>query len=89
MHSNIEKALNGVDIKDGGPEMEQFRKFKAERIDAAGITPFRTEWRIAAPDLSLAGSVDFVGLDQDNNAVIMDWKRSKNLSSPFQKNNAK
>lgn len=59
--------------------MRMFLDFKANVIDADGITPIRTEWRIAAPDLSLAGSVDFIGQCRDGRLVIMDWKRSKKL----------
>ena len=62
------------------PEMDGFVKFKAEVIDSADITPFRTEWRIAADDKSIAGSVDFVGKLPDGTYCLMDWKRSKGLA---------
>jgi RecB family endonuclease NucS len=80
MHLEIEKFFNGVPQKSTCLEMEKFHKFNLDHIVARGITPYRTEWRIAAPDLGLAGSIDFVGKDNEGNYIIMDWKRSKNLS---------
>jgi hypothetical protein len=45
------------------------------------MVPFRTEWRIAADDLGVAGSVDFVGKFDDGTYALIDWKRSKDLGS--------
>jgi len=78
MHSNIERVLNHLPSSDL-PEMSQFRDFQREVILARNITPFRTEWRIAAPDIGLGGSVDFVGRLPGGGFVLMDWKRSKNI----------
>jgi ATP-dependent exoDNAse (exonuclease V) beta subunit len=63
------------------PELLQFLEFKKEVLDATSIKPFRTEWRIHAADINIAGSVDFVGKTANNEYIIIDWKRSKNLSS--------
>jgi len=81
MHYNIERMLNGYGAVsyDKLPEMKQFSDFYEQVITAQAIQPYRTEWRIAAPDLSLAGSVDFVG-KLESGYVICDWKRSKKLS---------
>lgn len=79
MHANIENFLNNRDIAEAIPEFGQFLCFIDEVIKPRGIQPYRTEWRIAAPDLSLGGSVDFVGAKPDGTYVLMDWKRSKNL----------
>jgi ATP-dependent exoDNAse (exonuclease V) beta subunit len=79
MHWNIEHYLNDVAIAPRIPEFQQFLQFHADVIQARKIRPYRTEWRIAAPDLSLGGSVDFVGRREDGSYVLMDWKRSKNL----------
>jgi hypothetical protein len=79
MHWNIEHYLNEVAVTPTIPEFQQFLKFHADVIQARGIRPYRTEWRIAAPDLSLGGSVDFVGRKGDGTYILMDWKRSKNL----------
>lgn len=45
------------------------------------MEPFRTEWRIAADDIGVAGSVDFVGKFSDGTYALIDWKRTKNLQS--------
>ena len=86
MHYNIERYLNGLQPASSAdlPEMTMFHDFYNEvlmggPVGAPAIKPFRTEWRIAAPDLSLAGSVDFVGTTAANEYVIIDWKRSKKL----------
>ena len=84
MHYNIERYFNNLAPAINLPEMEQFLKFKEEIIEKNNITPYRTEWRIAAPDLSLAGSIDFVGLLPDGTYVLMDWKRSKDLHFKLQ-----
>lgn len=81
MHWNIERHLNDLEITAAIPEFKQYLQFYHDNILAAKIRPYRTEWRIAAPDLGLGGSVDFVGQREDGSFVLMDWKRSKNL--PF------
>lgn len=80
MHSNIERILNDLDPLDMSPELDQFSEFYEDIILGQDMSPHRTEWRVAAPELSLAGCVDFVGKHRDGSYVIMDWKRSKNLS---------
>ena len=79
MHYNIERYFNGLIPAIDTPEMDQFFKFHQEVMQTANIKPYRTEWRICDPVLSLAGSVDFVGVLPDGTYVIVDWKRSKNL----------
>lgn len=70
-------------------EIPKFLRFYDEVIKAKGIQPFRTEWRIAAPDTNLAGSIDFVGRFADGTFALIDWKRSKaledNLSNKYGK----
>ena len=82
MHYNIERFFNNlqpatVDL----PEMNQFFNFKRDIIDSQGIKAYRTEWRIAAPEIGIAGSVDFIGQAMDGSYVIIDWKRAKALES--------
>lgn len=81
MHYNIERYFNGLDISQESPEIKQFLKFQQSQMRSLGVAPFRTEWRVCAPDLSLAGSVDFVGSLDDGTFVIIDWKRSKKLQT--------
>ena len=61
--------------------LQHFDQFYNEVVVKRGIEPWRTEWRIAAPDISLGGSVDFVGKCLDGTYAIIDWKRSKNLEA--------
>ena len=46
-----------------------------------GITPYRTEWSIGAPDLSLGGTVDFAGRAQDGTLVLVDWKGTSRMET--------
>jgi len=59
------------------PEMTKFHKFREEVLDPAGVTPWRTEWRVCNPSVSVAGSIDFVGKLPDGTYCIVDWKRSQ------------
>jgi hypothetical protein len=79
MHYNIELFFNDMTPADSLIEFKQFLDFHKGHMLPRGVEPYRTEWRIAAPEYSLAGSVDFVGLLPDGTYCIMDWKRSKNL----------
>lgn len=81
MHYNIERLLNKLEPSRDLPEIQQFESFYKGIIVGKGIEPWRTEWRIAAPDLSLGGSIDFVGKCADGTYAILDWKRSKNLET--------
>ena len=79
MHYNIERYLNGLPPSVNIPELEQFMNFYQDVVVSRKYKPYRTEWRIVAPDLSLAGSVDLVVQKEDGSFAIIDWKRSKNL----------
>ena len=81
MHYNIERYINKLEPSKSLPEMEQFEKFYTDIVVQRGIEPWRTEWRIAAPDLSLGGSIDFVGKCKDGTYAILDWKRSQKLDT--------
>lgn len=61
--------------------MPKFCAFYDDVIKAKNIQPFRTEWRIAADDVGVAGSIDFVGKFPDGTYALMDWKRAKDLGS--------
>jgi hypothetical protein len=65
-------------------ELHQFREFYESLLVRENISPFRTEWRIAAQDLSIAGSVDFVGVNSENDVILIDWKRSKKISPSYE-----
>lgn len=50
MHHNIELYLNKMPFADNLSEMPIFFEFERDEIIGKDIKPFRTEWRIAAPD---------------------------------------
>ena len=50
-----------------------------DHIVSKNVKPWRTEWKIVAPDINLAGSVDFIGKNIDGSFTLYDWKRAKDL----------
>ena len=83
MHAAIENIINGDLELSTTPEIEQFRSFYINHFLRKGYSSFRSEWKIAAPDLGIAGCVDFVAKDEKGRFVIMDSKRSKRLFAPI------
>jgi hypothetical protein len=59
-------------------EWEYFEKFVKNHVN---FKPYRTEWTVFNEDVKLSGSIDMVFYDPDNenNLVIYDWKRSKEI----------
>ncbi len=59
-------------------EWEYFEKFVENHVN---FKPYRTEWTVFNEDVKLSGSIDMVFYDPDNenNLVIYDWKRSKEI----------
>ena len=56
-------------------EPQEFDLFRQFTEDHQSLTPYRTEWRIFDETIGIAGTIDFVAL---NNGVfeMYDWKRS-------------
>lgn len=79
MHYNIESWVNKLPSDTDTPEMQQFLEFYQSFQNQYNITPYRTEWRIVAPDIKVGGSIDFLGQLPDSKYILLDWKRSKNL----------
>ncbi|MCA9495689.1 MAG: PD-(D/E)XK nuclease family protein [Nanoarchaeota archaeon] len=77
LHQDIEFFYNGKDVINNSREYEFFKKF---HNDNSNLKPFRTEWCIYDENLKLAGTIDMVFCDEENNFCIYDWKRSKNIS---------
>jgi len=88
-HYNVELYLNDEEYSPTLPEMKQFLEFQDTVMREQEITPFRTEWRIAAPEEGIAGSVDFVGKYSDGTYCIMDWKTMKGLPEKINSNYGK
>jgi hypothetical protein len=78
MHYQIECYYNDMDIEIDTLEMEYFEQF--DNSLGTNLIPYRTEWMIYDPILKLAGSVDMLFTnDQDDTLHIYDWKRSKKI----------
>lgn len=82
MHDRIERFYLNEAIE---PEAENdqtfrhFRRFAAERP----LTPYRTEWRIFSERFRIAGTLDFLAVDQNGRYTIYDWKRSTKVVDRF------
>ena len=75
LHARIEKHYLG---EAPSPEalsekaFNLFRKFAAEHP----LTPYRTEWTIFSEEHRLAGTLDFLAINDNGKFHIYDWKRS-------------
>lgn len=85
MHRNIELFYNGVPVVDESPEYAHhfFQNYRV-RQEAAGYTPFRTEWTLWDEDLMITGSIDMVFQKTDPQTGkttyhMVDWKRSREI----------
>jgi ATP-dependent exoDNAse (exonuclease V) beta subunit len=89
MHYNIERYFNSLKPSEKLVEMKEFYKFEKIWVSGQNVTPLRTEWKVAVPEWSLGGTIDFVGKKADGSYVIMDWKRSvkigDNMTNRFNK----
>jgi hypothetical protein len=83
IHHNIERHFNHMDVSPSLPEMEKFLKFEAKMLHARQIKPYRTEWKIAAENENLGGTVDYVGKKTDGTYVLIDWKSTTGLGKKF------
>lgn len=77
MHYDIECYYNGWDVKNDSVEYQYFLEFAK---DYANLKPYRTEWIVFYEELRLAGSIDMVFKDENDDLWIYDWKRTKELS---------
>jgi hypothetical protein len=75
MHRNIELYSNGIPIVDDSKEFSYFLLFKEK---FKHLEPFRTEWFIYDKEYRIAGSIDMIYKDtNDDTYHIYDWKRTK------------
>jgi ATP-dependent exoDNAse (exonuclease V) beta subunit len=95
MHKNIEDYLNQestTDIADmlvnqiisqeeyDSKEFKMFLHFWTDfKRQYPILKPYRTEWLVYDSDVGIAGSIDCVLSDNQDNLVIIDWKRSKEI----------
>lgn len=70
-------------------DTKEYRHFEEFKKDHAHLVPFKTEWRIFDEELKIAGSIDMIFKDPNNDECIYiyDWKRSKEIKyqNRFQK----
>ena len=60
--------------------MQLFTKFIGS---CHGLAAFRTEWAVFGDEEQLAGTIDFVAVDRDNNLHLFDWKRRKDIARRY------
>jgi len=84
LHYDIECFYNGIMPTNTSKEYGYFKNFHQHHSD---LIPYRTEWMIYHVPLKLAGSIDFIVLNQDDSLDIYDWKRCKDIKkhSPWDK----
>ena len=76
LHRDIELFYNDIDVSNNSKEFQLFLSFFNI---SKKYTPYRTEWQIFDEEYELAGSVDMSLLDKNNNLILIDWKRSKEI----------
>jgi hypothetical protein len=82
LHLNIEQFLNNEPYQvcaDNKPCFEMFTDIYKNK-NFFHFENFRTEWRITDPELRISGSIDYAGLCENGDLVLLDWKRVENLS---------
>ena len=78
LHKDIENFING-DLPEN-PDSTEFIYFLNfwHEIVIENFKPYRTEWIIHSKD-GIAGSIDCVLVNEDDELVLLDWKRSKEI----------
>ncbi len=80
MHFQFEAWLNRAVVSEDTVEMQLFLRL-AKML--GGLTAYRTEWTIFGEEECLAGSIDFVAAESNDNLILFDWKRSKGLRGKY------
>jgi len=78
MHAVIERYYKNEEVTSDEwalPEMQQFKTF----TEMNALTPYGVEWRIYIEEVQLAGTIDFVALNEDGTLDLYDWKRAKQM----------
>lgn len=81
MHADIEYYLNDQKVLE--PDNIEFKYFLNFWSDFnkkyPEVVPYRTEWVVYDEDKKFAGSIDCVLADKNDNLILVDWKRSKEI----------
>lgn len=83
LHADIERFYNEEEIKDSDSlEFKYFNLFwdDFKRVNP-DFTPYRTEWLIYDENKVVAGSIDFTLKNSQDQLVLVDWKRSKEIKT--------
>ena len=83
LHSAIEYYYNEIEdqIKPEYKNCIEWTYFQNFLKDYPTLKAYRTEWEIFDTELNLAGSVDMVFKDENDEYWIYDWKRSKEIKT--------
>jgi len=81
MHADIEFFLNKDPVSyPNGREFQFFMAFWNDfKNKYPTFHPYRTEWLVYDEDEGVAGSIDCILADDQNQLMILDWKRSKEI----------
>jgi len=85
MHQDIENFFNGDPVENPDcKEHQMFLSFWGDYLEKNPThRPYRTEWLIYddSPNCKkvLAGSIDFVVVDENGDLYIFDWKRAREI----------
>jgi len=77
MHLDIERFYNNIEVNNNSEEFSYFLNFN-ERFKNK-LKPWRTEMMVWDEEYKLAGSIDMIFENEDNNLEIYDWKRTKEI----------
>lgn len=79
LHLQIEKYFKKQLFDDSLQEFKYFLNFEKEKIIPKGLTFAYAELKIFCSKFNVAGTVDCLFQDTEDNYVMVDWKRSKKL----------
>jgi hypothetical protein len=82
LHNDIECFYNGSPGNNTSIEYQYFMNFVKDFPDV-NERPYRTEWTIFHEELRMAGSVDMIFENPEDNGdtlIIYDWKRSREIN---------
>ena len=83
LHEDIERFFNDEKVlNEDTVEFGYFVNFWEEfKLKNPQFNVYRTEWTVYDEDKNVAGTIDCVLADENDNMVILDWKRSKEIKT--------
>lgn len=77
MHRDIELFYNNIPVNNDSIEYRYFNNFLN---DYPNLKAYRTEWIVYDKKYKFAGSIDMVFVNENDELLIYDWKRCKNIT---------